>query len=85
MAECMPTLHEMVAVNDAYKRGRYENDWLNSFRLLSSVKVFTTQDGRTANQTDENVSLHIKVVECRKREKTVSSVGIDIKTPEFTL
>ena len=34
----------MVEVNGTYKHGRYENNWLNSFHVMSNVKAFVMQD-----------------------------------------
>ena len=43
--------YKMEEVNGAYKHGRYEEIWLNSLRVMSNVKLFATQDGWLARQT----------------------------------
>ena len=46
--------YKIAEVTGAYKHGRYKRIWLNSLRVMSSVKVFAMQDG----QLDEHNSLH---------------------------
>ena len=42
----------MVAVDGAFKHGRYDKIWLKSLRAVSNVKVLATQDGRTDGRTN---------------------------------
>ena len=44
--------YKMVEVNGASKHGRYTQILLNSLHVMSNVKVFATQDGWSASQTN---------------------------------
>ena len=43
--------HKMVAVTGACKHGRYQRIWLQSFFVISNIKVFATEDGRPDSHT----------------------------------